>query len=468
MNEKRVVEINVEDILPNRFQPRLKFNETAIQELSDSIKEHGVIQPIVVRKIADKYEIIAGERRYKASVMAGKLTIPAIITDLTDNESAEVALIENVQRQNLTPIEEAISYKKILDMGYLTQDVLASKLGKTQSTVANKLRLLNLEEEVQEALLNGQISERHARSLLKITGKDQVDLLNRIIKERLTVRATDLEVEKILHPRQEEKHIDTDLNNDNISTENKEIPFNFEQFINNSLKNDEDISSLNIPSNPIIEDEKDEKNNIDELKIKNDYTTSNEFDDFTPSPITPISLNEDNNIEKKDDDIIIPQPVDLPEINVDAEKNNDSNKFFNFDLIQENEDDVEDDTMESNENEENTFNDNQSPFSFTPITPISLNEENNIEKPSLEEKTIEPIIFEPLNIEEINNSKIRFDGIKYNPNSFTDSTPSSDIRTVINTVRSCADTVKKFGYKVDVKENDEDDIYKIIFEIRKN
>ena len=151
---KKVVDLSIDDVLPNRFQPRIKFNEDSLNELSESIKEHGVIQPIVVRPVGDKYEIIAGERRYKASVLAGKTTSPAIITDLNDKDSAEVELIENVQRQNLAPIEEAISYKKILDMGYLNQTSLAEKLGKNQSTVANKLRLLDLDEEVQEALLN--------------------------------------------------------------------------------------------------------------------------------------------------------------------------------------------------------------------------------------------------------------------------------------------------------------------------
>ena len=161
--ETKVVELNLNDVLPNRFQPRITFSEESIQALAESIKIHGVIQPIVVRNIGDKYEIIAGERRYKASVLAGKQTIPAIITDLNEKDSAEVAIIENVQRKDLTPIEEAISYKKILDMGYLTQDSLALKLGKTQSTIANKLRLLNLDDDVQEALLNEKISERHAR-----------------------------------------------------------------------------------------------------------------------------------------------------------------------------------------------------------------------------------------------------------------------------------------------------------------
>ena len=168
-NEKKVLELNLDDILPNRFQPRIKFDESAINELAESIKEHGVIQPIIVREIGDKYEIIAGERRYKASVLAGKTTIPAIITNLSDRESAEVALIENVQREDLSPIEEAVSYRKILDMG-LTQEQLADKLDHNQSTIANKLRLL-IEEEVQEALLNNKISEEHARSLLRLHDK---------------------------------------------------------------------------------------------------------------------------------------------------------------------------------------------------------------------------------------------------------------------------------------------------------
>ena len=197
-NASRVIDVDIDEILPNRFQPRIQFDEEEILELSDSIKEHGVIQPIVVRTIGDKYEIIAGERRYKASVLAGKDTVPVIVKNLNDKDSAEIALIENVQRKNLTPIEEALSYKKILDMGYITQENLASKLGKSQSSIANKIRLLNLSDEVQEALLENKISERHARSLLKITNKrQQNEMLNRIINERLTVRKTDEEIEKL-------------------------------------------------------------------------------------------------------------------------------------------------------------------------------------------------------------------------------------------------------------------------------
>ena len=197
---KRVVDLDINDVLPNRFQPRVKFNEDAIIELSESIREHGIIQPIIVRPIGDKFEIIAGERRYKASILAGKDSIPAIVTNLNDKDSAEIALIENVQRKNLTPIEEAVSYKKILDMGYLTQEQLALKLGRSQSSIANKMRLLHLSDEVQEALVEEKISERHARSLLKLqTPEKQNEMLSRIINERLTVRKTDEEIDKMIN-----------------------------------------------------------------------------------------------------------------------------------------------------------------------------------------------------------------------------------------------------------------------------
>ena len=190
--------LNVRDILPNRFQPRIKFDEEKLEELAESINKYGVIQPIVVRPVGQKFEIIAGERRFKASRLASRSTIPAIIVNLSDKDSEEIALLENIQRQELSPIEEAVSYKRILDMGYITQEQLAKKIGKAQSTIANKIRLLNLDDEVQSYLLNNKISERHARSLLRITDKEkQVKMLHRIVTERLTVKQTDKEIAKL-------------------------------------------------------------------------------------------------------------------------------------------------------------------------------------------------------------------------------------------------------------------------------
>ena len=193
-----VIELYLDDVIPNRFQPREKFDEEALRELSTSIKEHGVIQPIIVRQIGEKYEIIAGERRYKASALAGLTKIPAIIRNLDDKEASKVALLENLQRKDLTAIEEARTYQKILELDSMTQEELGRTMGKSQAAIANKLRLLSLTDEVQEALLNDQISERHARSLLNLpNGNEQIEMLNRVIRERMTVRELDAEIKKV-------------------------------------------------------------------------------------------------------------------------------------------------------------------------------------------------------------------------------------------------------------------------------
>lgn len=196
--EKEIFEIPLTDIMPNRFQPREIFDDEALQELAQSIKTHGVIQPIIVRKIGDKFEIIAGERRYRASQLAGKTTIPALIRDIDNKEAAKVALLENLQRRDLSPIEEARTYQTILKLDNITQEELAENLGKSQSAIANKLRLLNLDESVQVALLNGQISERHARSLLNVADKNkQKELVEKIIQNRMTVRQLDEEIKNM-------------------------------------------------------------------------------------------------------------------------------------------------------------------------------------------------------------------------------------------------------------------------------
>ena len=202
--ENNIIYLNIEDIIPNRFQPRLNFDEDALKELAISIKEHGIIQPLVVRRLVnDRYEIIAGERRYKASQIAGLDKVPVIIANLDDNESAEVALIENLQRKDLSAIEEAKSYKKLLERGYLTQDLLAQRLGISQSSIANKVRLLNLTNEVQDALMRELISERHARSLLQLSNpEEQIKMLNRIIENRMTVRQLDNEINNLLNKNQ--------------------------------------------------------------------------------------------------------------------------------------------------------------------------------------------------------------------------------------------------------------------------
>lgn len=228
MEEKdKIIYVSVDDIIPNRFQPRLAFDEKELNSLSESIKKYGVIQPIVLRKIGEKYEIIAGERRYKASLLAGLMKIPAIINQTDDNTSAEIALLENLQRKNLTVIEEAQSYKKLLDRGF-TQDEIANKLGVSQSSIANKLRLLNLPKEVQEALLYNKISERHARSLLSLNNKEkQIQLLNKIINEKLTVKQTEEEISDILNNK-----TNFNFETNDLTTANNKSDKSVQEFLN--------------------------------------------------------------------------------------------------------------------------------------------------------------------------------------------------------------------------------------------
>lgn len=200
--DEEVVYLYLDDIIPNRFQPREIFDERPLKELAVSIKEHGVIQPIIVRKVNDKYEIIAGERRYKASALAGLTKIPAIIRDLDDKESSKVALLENLQRRDLNPIEEAKTYQKILELDEMTQEDLAKTMGKSQSSVANKLRLLSLPEEIQKALMDEKISERHARALLNIKDSNQQQqLLQEIIDQKMTVRQLEDKIKEGQQPQ---------------------------------------------------------------------------------------------------------------------------------------------------------------------------------------------------------------------------------------------------------------------------
>lgn len=248
MNNKETIEVALDDIIPNRFQPRLSFDENGLNELAESIRQHGIIQPLVLRKIGDKYEIIAGERRYKAAYIAGLTKVPAIIMNLDDNESAEVAIVENIQRRDLSAIEEAKSYKKLLDRDYLTQDELAGKMGKTQATISNKLRLLNLDEKVQEALLNNKISERHARSLLKLENPlEQREILNEIISKRLNVRDTEDLINKKIGKSNDNFVQVSGISNLNIDSKEEDNLLEFPKFASQNIENNE-LNSQTITS----------------------------------------------------------------------------------------------------------------------------------------------------------------------------------------------------------------------------
>ena len=184
-----IVEVNLSELMSNPYQPRKVFDEDALKELSESIKEHGVFQPIIVKKSVKGYNIIAGERRAKASKLAGLTKVPAIIRDFTDEEMMQVALLENLQRENLSAIEEAKAYKSIIESLRLTQEDLAKKLGKSRSHITNMLGLLRLPLSVQDMVLYNKISMGHARVLSKLESHDQIEeLANKVVSENLSVR----------------------------------------------------------------------------------------------------------------------------------------------------------------------------------------------------------------------------------------------------------------------------------------
>ncbi|WP_367341533.1 nucleoid occlusion protein [Limosilactobacillus sp.] len=197
--KNQVVSVPLDQIEPNRYQPRKVFNPEEIQELAQTIDEHGLLQPIVLREYEpSKYEIIAGERRFRAMKLLKWETAPAIVEKMSDKESASLALVENLQRADLSPVEEAQAYRRLMKMNGLTQKDLAKGMGKSQSTIANKLRLLKLIPPVQNAILDHRISERHGRALLGLDEKQQRDLLMDIVNDHWTVRQTEDYVDVLL------------------------------------------------------------------------------------------------------------------------------------------------------------------------------------------------------------------------------------------------------------------------------
>ena len=194
--------MKINEVEPNRDQPRKNFDEDALLELSDSIKQFGVLQPLLVRKRKDYYEIIAGERRWRAAKIAGVKEVPVIVKEYTDQEILEIGLIENIQRENLNPIEEAIAFKRLLEEFNLKQDEVAERVSKSRTAVTNSMRLLKLSDKVQQMIIDDMISTGHARALLAIDDPElQYTLANKIFDEKLSVRETEKLVKEIKNPK---------------------------------------------------------------------------------------------------------------------------------------------------------------------------------------------------------------------------------------------------------------------------
>ena len=458
--ESTVLQVHVEDIIPNRFQPRLNFDEQGLQELADSIKEHGIIQPLVLRKLGNKYEIIAGERRYKAAQMAGLTTVPAVIANIDDNKSAEVALVENVQRRDLTAIEEARSYKSLLDKGYLTQDQLAKRMGLSQPSVANKLRLLNLDEEVQEALLAEKISERHARTLLGIPDKEeQKEWLHRIINERLTVRQLDLEIKKSKGgiPLVQENRSVEDIKANAMDIHEKPKKLSAEELLRPQAIVTEEVEQLDMTEptpEPQEQEEFTKATSIPEFNIATPNSASTFIGDgefnAPSSQNTFFTYNGPSEEQEEPEFKAIEEPADKKLEVFDAPTY--ENTFVEPEPEEEPADEgnngaaqVFEDVNENYNNElssNNTF--------FTPI--VEHKEVELINKP--EEEEIDPMA----NVDKISTP---YNEAKINASE-------KNLKDAITQIRSCIQNLGNKGFYINVEEIDFDTNYQITIQINKD
>lgn len=438
--EKEIFDISLQDIIPNRFQPREMFDDEALQELSQSIKEHGVIQPIIVRKVGDKYEIIAGERRFRASQLAGKETIPALIRDIDDKEAAKIALLENLQRSNLTPIEEAKTYQTILKLDNITQEELAQNLGKSQSTIANKLRLLTLDEEVQTALLNSQISERHARSLIGLDHSRQKELLHKVINEKLTVRQLDEEIisnatgqtlgnNQIQMPRPQnlsEGRIPMDMNQNPVV----QTPV----FASPISENNEQARETNLSNNNIIKEQINSENSAEIPQMNQVNQNINELN--LPNTNNIESQETFNNENHQNNMVQDPSPQ-LDPVMQNKEPELPKNNIFDKLRVQ---------------NVEQT----QQP------DPVMPNEEPKL--PNLETQNTQSAS----NIEQapsiINQPTVVQSEKQPETQNFNN---IYDLRFAINNFRQAIQNTEKFGFKIKAEEYDSEDKYQIVIEIEK-
>ncbi len=479
--ENEVVYLHLDDIIPNRFQPRQVFDEKALKELAVSIKEHGVIQPIIVRNIGNKYEIIAGERRYKASAMAGLTTIPAIIRNLDDKESSKVALLENLQRKNLNPIEEAKTYQKILELDQMTQEELAKTMGKSQSAVANKLRLLSLTDEVQDALLKEQISERHARTLLNAKDVDtQKKLLKEVIDNKLTVR----ELEEKINPKDKitESDFDKLLNQANQADNTQQATMNATMPKVEPLN----IDNQAIPSTPISND----FNN----SVGIDYSTPPKFIDYD---VPNINDNLESTANKSIDINAIKDNAkdinaEIPSTNINEflktaptqaeEPKQDTSSFKFFSPIDEEpkkEEQKQEETTSMfeapapsnapfiNDNPFNLGGDTKDLKDATSTSMDSLlagvnnsnNNENKEQTPNIPQ------------VDTFNNpfahNPIFSDNIKDQENIIANNKPKYNLNESINLVRETLKKIEESGFKVDSEETDLINNYQITIKISK-
>ena len=421
--DNEITYIKLDDIVPNRFQPREYFDEKALNELADSIRQHGVIEPILVRPVSNKFEIVAGERRYKASALAGLTKIPAIVKQLDDKQSSIIAYIENAHRKDVSAIEEARTTSRILKSNNMTQEELSKELGVSQSTIANKLRLLNLPLEVQDALMKNEISERHARSLLGVKDSSkQIELLNKIKEKKMTVRELDSEI-KMMNSN-DMMNNNLDMNGQNVMPQDP----NFTNFLNNYDNN----VSTPAPENNVQAPDPNFTNFLNNYD-NNVSTPAPENNVQAPDPnFTNFLNNYDNNVS-----------TPAPENNVQAPDPNFTNFLNNYD---------------NNAGIEST---NQFLNNYTNVSETTDSFNESVANNGVLINNVNPPITSNFNA----NSYV-----EDNPN-FVDVSKEVKIETIDEVIGELNSVVNKIKtqsvFKVDTEEINYDDIYQITIKIDK-
>lgn len=492
--DREIVDLYVDDIIPNRFQPREIFDEKALNELSISIKEHGVIQPIIVRKIGDKYEIIAGERRYKASVMAGLTKIPAIIRNLDDKESSKIALLENLQRKDLTAIEEARTYQKILDLDSMTQEELGKTMGKSQAAIANKLRLLSLPDEVQEALLTAKISERHARSLLNIKDKQQqIKMLNKIISTRMTVRELENEIKRLTDSEAPSSNEDPGSQKVIDSTSVEETPYipDMNPLVRpyESVSNI-DLNELKANTADIIDPTKPPVDLTELLKVDQKEAKETDVlhhDENTYKFIPPFDENEEEEqIVQPQETEVSPQQITEELVQSNPDSGTQKKPLTVLDLLENTpifyEESEQEQTTSTGPLNELPEVIKENPINIDDIENLEL--EKNVPLEQLSNQTEQQKYASPTNTESLLNEfrqKTGQQSVTYaepinTSQVLVEQTKTSeefepktmDLKTVINSVRELVSKFERSGVIIDVEELDFEKTYQINLKIDKN
>lgn len=413
-----VVQLYLDDIIPNRFQPREVFDEKALKELAVSIKEHGVIQPIIVRSVNGKYEIIAGERRYKASALAGLTKIPAIVRDLDDKESSKVALLENLQRKNLNPIEEAKTYQKILEIDQMTQEELARTMGKSQSAVANKLRLLSLPDEIQEYLLKEELSERHARALLNLDDAEkQKEMAKKVIDNKMSVRNLEAEIKEMTGKTKQKQE---------AASETPEVIASTKAFVNDNPL---------IPTAKVEED----KSNYGKVTIappEGEEMPSSKF----------INYGEIDKEEEK-------TPMPIPNVITSIDVND----------VKENTNDIKSDDTSNSGNALDSLLNLGNPTSSIPANEFITPAEKIVKTDSLEDPA-EDTSSEYFNTSDLSNIELPPSII--NP-SEEENTGTYSIEEAVEKIKNTIEDLKKHGINLNADEMDFEKSYQMIIKIEK-